>query len=101
MIYKIIYFLNRYNDDTQIFLPIEPWSCCRLDYPICYHDAMQMSGSIDNTEKLKSINLIGCMKKIMDPLQNGFIFFILVSYSTLFLQVGKSRLIVIKMQNFN
>lgn len=72
---------------------IEPWSCCKLNYPAqCFHDPIQQIFESEiigsQTESaLESINKNGCIENMKQPLETGFLLFIITAYITFFIQV--------------
>lgn len=82
---------------NNIFMPVLPWSCCKKSViDQCLHDPVQQLFSekeFENPELLKTINTLGCIEVLRNPLENGFLLFIIVSYILFGLQLVLSILI--------
>lgn len=66
----------------NLLLPILPWSCCKLNFPMqCFHDPMQQKQSQHIWAEqpnliIESINTDGCLSILRRPIENGIIAFI-------------------------
>ncbi|KAL1494576.1 hypothetical protein ABEB36_010152 [Hypothenemus hampei] len=67
--------VNELRSDSQnIYLPIVPWSCCKIDFPLqCLHDPLQQTAFtnvwVDEPNTVTdSLNTRGCVEKMNTPL---------------------------------
>ncbi|CAG9763271.1 unnamed protein product [Ceutorhynchus assimilis] len=60
-------------DNTKFTLPVVPWSCCKVNFPLqCLHDPLQQriytNLWVDEPETVtNSLNTEGCLKKMRSP----------------------------------
>lgn len=77
----------------HLHLPILPWSCCRVDFPMqCFHDPLQQIQSqhvwADQPNLvLESINTVGCLDILREPTENALIGFIIITVFIITVQV--------------
>ncbi|GLV32344.1 Tetraspanin 33B [Carabus blaptoides fortunei] len=75
----------------HLYLPAVPWSCCKLDYyRQCFHDPIQQYQYVDDWARLtaESVNHVGCMELLRQPIELSFLLFVLATYLLFFLQIA-------------
>ncbi|KAF7285860.1 photoreceptor outer segment membrane glycoprotein 2-like [Rhynchophorus ferrugineus] len=74
-------------DKNKLYLPVIPWSCCKIQYPMqCFHDPIQQTAFtnlwVDAPETVAdSINTKGCVEKMKGSIGciiEGFIMLIVI-----------------------
>ncbi|XP_030763899.1 photoreceptor outer segment membrane glycoprotein 2 isoform X2 [Sitophilus oryzae] len=61
-------------DKNKLYLPVIPWSCCKIQYPMqCFHDPVQQTALAnlwaDAPDTITdSLNVKGCVEKMKAPL---------------------------------
>uniref|UniRef100_A0AAR5PPU1 Tetraspanin n=2 Tax=Dendroctonus ponderosae TaxID=77166 RepID=A0AAR5PPU1_DENPD len=80
-------------DQSKLTMPIVPWSCCKVDFPLqCLHDPLQQVGFtniwVDEPNTVSdSLNTKGCVEKMKAPIGWVIDGFIMIISAIVFLHI--------------
>lgn len=91
----VLYRLRSSKD--LLHLPVLPWSCCRLDYPMqCFHDPLQQLQSVHLWSEqpdvpVESIHAIGCLETLRAPIQRALKGYVVIAILTFIMHVSTTN----------